>query len=190
MALKTSIRVRSSLSLAYVVVCHIVLWSVCFASQKLDAASPLVWTASSLTRIEQTSPAGGSTQIDLSASRDETYSFQIGVQAPPGGLTNVNVATSGLTGPDSGVIAGPDVALFREQYIYMPSSPPYYWMGKRDGTNPPGPPGWYPDGLIPFVDPETGESAQGGVLNAVPFNVEAGTNQTIWVDLHVPAQSP
>jgi Domain of unknown function (DUF4091)/Putative Ig domain len=183
-------RGRSALSLACVAAWHIVLWSACFATQKLDAADPLVWAASSLTRIGQSSPAGGSSEIDLSAAKDETYSFQIGVQAPPGGLTNVNVTTSGLTGLDSRVIAGTDVALFREQYIYVPSSPPYYWNGKSDGTNPPGPPGWYPDGLIPFVDLETGQPAQGGVLNAVPFNVEAGTNQTIWVDLHVPVDAP
>ncbi|MDQ6663691.1 MAG: DUF4091 domain-containing protein [Acidobacteriota bacterium] len=143
-----------------------------------------------MSRIWQTSQPGESAQIDLWAAKDETYSFQIGVQAPAGGLTGVNVTTSGLTGPDSQVIAGADIALFREQYMYVPASPPYYWKGKPDGTNPPGPPGWYPDGLIPFVDPETGQPAQPGVLNAVPFNAGEGTNQTIWVDVHVPVNSP
>ncbi|MDQ6707133.1 MAG: DUF6067 family protein, partial [Acidobacteriota bacterium] len=164
-------------------------WIVFLAPQQSDAAGPLVWTESSLSRIWQTGPVGDSSQIELWAAKDETYSFQIGVQAPTGGLTGVNATTSGLTGPDSHVIAGSDIALFREQYIYVPSSPPYYWNGTRDGTNPPGPPGWYPDGLIPFVDPETGQPAQRGVLNAVPFDVGEGTNQPIWVDVHVPVDS-
>ncbi len=163
---------------------------VFLAAQKTDAAGPLVWTASSMSRIWQTGPAGESTQIDVWAAKDETYSFQIGVQAPRGGLTDVSVTASGLVGPNSAVIAGSDIALFREQYMYVPSSPPYYWTGKSDGTNPPGPPGWYPDGLIPFVDPETGQPAQGGILNAVPFNIAEGRNQPVWVDIHVPVDSP
>src|ERR1700736_4064216 len=127
MAFNPSIRVswRLAGSPRCLALSHMVLWSLCFATQQLAAADPLVWTASSLSRIGQSSPAADSAQIDLSAARDETYSFQIGVQAPAGGLTNVNVTTLGLTGPDSRVVADADIALFREQYMYMPSSPPY-----------------------------------------------------------------
>ncbi|MGI8992313.1 MAG: DUF4091 domain-containing protein, partial [Bryobacteraceae bacterium] len=164
--------------------------SVGFAMQDTEAAVPLAWTASSLSRIWRDSPAGAATRIDMWAARDETYSFQIGVQGPPGGLTGVDITTLGLTGPDSAAIAGNDIALFREQYVYVPSAPPYYWRGTGDGTNPPGPPGWYPDGLIPFVDPETGQPARRGVLTAAPFDVAPGENQAIWVDVHVPPGSP
>ena len=47
-------------------------------------------------------------------------------------------------------------------------------------------PGWYPDALIPFTDPETGKPLSGATLTAVPFDVKAGNNQPIWVDLLVP----
>jgi hypothetical protein len=47
-------------------------------------------------------------------------------------------------------------------------------------------PGWYPDALIPFNDPETGKPLSGAALTAVPFDLKAGSNQPIWVDLLVP----
>ncbi len=169
---------------------HVVALSVWLAPLNLIAAAPAVWTFSSLSRVGQSSPAGESTQIDLSLAKDETYSFQIGIQAQGGGLTNVNIGSAGLFGPASQVIAGPDIAMFREHYVYVPASPPYYWSGVSDGTNPPGPPGWYPDGLIPFLDSETGQPARRGALNAVPFAIAAGTNEIIWVDLHVPTDAP
>ena len=54
------------------------------------------------------------------------------------------------------------------------------------GSNKPKGPGWYPDALIPFTDPETGKPLSGATLTAVPFSVKAGNNQPIWVDLLVP----
>ena len=168
----------------------VALISLACPSEHLLAASPIVWTASSLSRIWQQSPPGSSRQITVYAAKNDSYSFQIGIQAPAGGLTNVNVLTSGLTGPGGTVIAGSSIALFREQYIYVPVTPPYYWSNSTNGTNPPGPAGWYPDGLIPFVDPETGQPAHGGALQAAPFSIQGGMNQPIWVDLNVPPSSP
>jgi Domain of unknown function (DUF4091)/Putative Ig domain/IPT/TIG domain len=154
-----------------------------------QVTSPIVWTESSLVRIPVDSPAGTSKQIEIYAARNETYSFQIGVQAPAGGLTNVDVVATGLVGPGGGAIQGRDISLFREHYIYVPVTPPYYWTNSSDGTNPPEPPGWYPDGLLPFVDPETGQSPAGGVLKAAPFSVASKLNQPVWVDIHIPASA-
>lgn len=159
--------------------------SGCLSVDTANGAAPQIWTASSLVRIGQNNPAMVSDQIELSAAKDETYSFQIGIHAPASGLTGVKVTTAGLTGPNSFPISGRDIALFREQYVYVPVSPQ-----SQKGSNPPGPAGWYPDGLIPFVDPETGQQPQGGVLRAVPFDVPAGTNQVVWVDVHVPPAAP
>jgi hypothetical protein len=47
----------------------------------------------------------------------------------------------------------------------------------------------YPDGLIPFVDPETGKPGTGGTIQAAPFSVGAGLNQPIWVDISVPSSA-
>jgi hypothetical protein len=150
----------------------------------LHAAGPVVWTASSLARIWQNSTAGSSTAIDIYAAKDEVYSFQIGVQSPSGNLTNVTVANTALTGP-AGSINEPDISLFREQYIYVPALP--LWL--QSGPNAPNGAGMYPDGLLPFIDPETGQPPKGGTIVAQPFTVAAGVNQVIWVDVHVPPTS-
>lgn len=157
----------------------------CFGSPRPQQAGPVVWTASSLSRIWQSSAARSSSRIEIYAAKNETYSFQIGIQAPSGGLTNGNVTSSGLAGPKGAVIGGSKIALFREQYIYVPSPPA--WL--NSGPNQPGPAGFYPDGLIPFIDPETGSPPRDGKLRAAPFRVLAGQNQPIWVDVSVPANA-
>jgi hypothetical protein len=53
-------------------------------------------------------------------------------------------------------------------------------------SNRPLAPGWYADGLIPFVNPATGAAISGATLQAVPHNLVAGANQPFWVDVFVP----
>jgi hypothetical protein len=159
----------------------LMLISICIGTLHAQTA-PVVWTASSLARIWQNSPAGSSRQVDIYAARDETYSFQIGVQATTGKNTNVRASSSGLTGP-SGSINGNDIVFYREQFMSVPAVPS--WLAA--GPNAPGGAGMYPDGLIPFVDDETGLPASGGSISAQPFTVTAGTNQVLWIDVHAPA---
>ncbi len=142
-------------------------------------AQPTVWVVPSLVRVVPDAAAGTATQIDLYAARGETESFQIIVRAPSGGLTGVNV-----TAPNLG---GPTCTLYREQYIYLATGSAD-WATNR---NKPLGPGWYPDGLIPFVNPATGQDLTGATLDAVPFSLAAGHNQPIWVDVYVPrTQAP
>lgn len=144
-------------------------------------AQPLAWTTSSLVRTGKTDAAGTGTQAMISAGRGEYESFQIAVQAPAGGLTNVNVAVSALSGPGGATIPQSALSLFREQYVYVDKSSPDW-----EGSNRPMGVGWYPDGLIPFNDPATGQPITGAQLEAVPFNLSAANNQPIWVDVLVP----
>jgi hypothetical protein len=147
-------------------------------------AQPLVWISPSLERVRPSDPqpAGASVNATLYAGRGEAESFQIVVQGPPGGLTHVGLTVSPLQGP-GGAIPAQNVVLFREHYVFVsPGSTPW------GGSNNPQGPGWYPDGLIPFVDPVTGVSLSnsGAPLIAVPFTLSAGANQPIWVDVLVP----
>ncbi|HVW09774.1 MAG TPA: glycoside hydrolase domain-containing protein, partial [Bryobacteraceae bacterium] len=144
-------------------------------------AQPTVWTTSSLVRTGKTDQAGTGTQAMISAGRGEYESFQIAVQAPAGGLTNVNVTVSALSGPGGATIPQSAFSLFREQYVYVSKSSPDW-----EGSNRPLGVGWYPDGLIPFNDPATGQPITGARLQAVPFNLSAANNQPIWVDVLVP----
>jgi Domain of unknown function (DUF4091) len=144
-------------------------------------SSPVVWTAPSLHRVGMADAAGSGSEIKLSAARDEYQSFQIVANGASDGLSNVNVRISDLEGPGKELIPRTSFTLYREKYVYVSSSSPNW-----GGTNKPKGAGWYPDGLIPFTDPETGKPLSGATLTAVPFNVKAGNNQPIWVDLLVP----
>jgi hypothetical protein len=177
----TDSRSASSRCLRSRFVYFFMLISICIGTLHAQT-TPVVWTASSLARIWQNTAAGSSRQIDIYAARDQTYSFQIGVQAVSGKNTNVRATTSGLAGP-SGTINGSDIVFYREQFFPVPAIPS--WMAA--GPNAPGGAGMYPDGLIPFVDDETGRPASGGSISAQPFTVTAGTNQVLWIDVHAPA---
>jgi hypothetical protein len=144
-------------------------------------SSPVVWTVPSLHRVGMSDAAGSGEKVSLSSARDGYESFQIVVNGASNGLSNVDVKISDLEGPGGQVIPRTNFTLYREKYVYVSSSSPNW-----GGTNKPLGIGWYPDALIPFTDPETGKPLSGATLTAVPFNVKAGNNQPIWVDLLVP----
>ena len=89
-------------------------------------------------------------------------------------MANVNV-----TPPNLG---GPQVTLYREYYIYLPAGDANW----ATNQNPPLGPGYYPDALIPFLNPNTGQPLTGGSLPSAPFSVTANQNQPVWVDVYVP----
>ena len=84
----------------------------------------------------------------LSAARNEYAPFQIVVHAGPGGLKRVN-ASAGRLVPLSGAKAIPAtrITLYREHSVELRKLSP-----KSKSV-----PGWYPDALIPFLDPSTGK---------------------------------
>src|SRR6185437_10594230 len=144
---------------------------------------PTVWVSDSLTRTGLSDAAGGTTWEQIAAAKGETASFQINVQAPYGGLNNVNVTRSNFTSSGGGFIPGTAFKLFREHYVLVqPGS--VNWLG----SNQPMGAGYYPDGLIPFTDPNTGASLRGNgaAIQAVPFTLGQYQNQPVWVDVNVP----
>ena len=140
-----------------------------------------VWTAPSLHRVGMTEPAGNGSQASLWAARGEYESFQIVVNGGSKGLSHVNVTLTDLAGPDGQAIPKSSFTLYREKYMHVTSSSPNW-----KGSNQPRGTGWYADALIPFNDPETGKPLSGAQISAVPFDLKAGDNQPIWVDLLVP----
>ncbi|HWB99115.1 MAG TPA: hypothetical protein VG672_20545, partial [Bryobacteraceae bacterium] len=144
-------------------------------------AQPKVWVTSSLQRTGPVDAAGSGTLAQLYAGKGEAESFQVVVQSPASGLSNVNFSVSSLSGPGGATIPSSAFSLFREQYVYVDKSS-VNW----NGTNQPLGAGWYPDGLIPFNDPVSGAPITGAQIEAVPFTLAATHNQPIWVDLNVP----
>jgi len=139
---------------------------------------PIVWVVGSLERVGLEANPKSAVSIDLYAARGEYESFQIIVRAPASGLKNVNVRAPDLGGPRS--------TLYREKYVRLTRGTKD-WTGNR---NKPLGPGWYPDALIPFENPATGERLSGAPLTAAPFDLDGGRNQPIWVDVFVPRTTP
>jgi hypothetical protein len=156
------------------------------ASLTVNGAIPpafSVWVMPSLQRVGQTDAPGTTSSISLSGARGETVDTQVIVQGPAGGLTNVNLSASALTGPGGVTIPASGVTLYREHYLTVTGTANY-----GGGSNPPLGSGTYAEPLIPFNDPETGSSLCGtsAVLKACNATITAGQNQPYWIDISVP----
>jgi hypothetical protein len=145
-------------------------------------ANPSVWVTDSMERISKNDRAINKSSIELYAARGEYESFQIAIRAPEQSIENINVKISDLQSSQGNLIPDTDITLYREHYVRVTTSRPV----EINTTNKPQGPGWYADGLIPFVDPQTGEDLNNAELDAVPFNLTQETTQPIWVDIYVP----
>src|SRR6202158_1228364 len=173
---------RNAKSLPLAAAVLFILMIVITASLSSSAAFP-VWVSSSLARVGESDAPGTAPSISLSSARGETVDTQVIVQAPVGGLTNVNLSASALTGPRGASIPASSVTLYREYYITVTGTGSY-----GGGSNPPLGSGTYPEPLIPFNDPETGSPlcATTGTLKSCNATISAGQNQPYWIDISVP----
>lgn len=137
------------------------VWAIGDASKVLPNDSPQ----------EQNHIWNGATKsISLQAAKNEFVAFQI-ILSPQQNLSQVSVDLRELQSA-SAKIAAPHLALFREWYTTVKSQNRPGSIGAND----------YPDALIPFHDPYSAEAKSVGA----PFNLSAGRNQPIWIDIYVP----
>jgi hypothetical protein len=151
---------------------------------------------SSMERIGQNQESSGAATVEIKAARNEVESFQVVVAAPKENISVVKVEVSDLVGRGGSKISRANIRLFREEYVRVRMSTPRAEL----------PPGLYPDPLVPFANPETGKPIEpltrsrkrwgepvkttGHDMYAVPFDVFKRQNQPIWVDVHVPKDTP
>jgi len=112
----------------------------------------------------------------LTAARNEYAPFQIVVRAGTGGLKRVNAVASALAPKRGNAIPADHITLYREHYIEVRKLSP-----KSRGA-----PGWYPDALIPFLDPSTGKPPVRARFVAAPFDIAPNSNQPLWIDVLTP----
>ena len=142
-----------------------------------DPAQLTTWVVDALTRVQPTDRPGATRMASIKAARHEYEAFQVVIRAPDQApLENVRVTASDLIGP--GVIPASRIALYREHYVRV----------TRPSPGSPHKPGAWPDALIPFAHPETGQ-ALGGRFPAAPFPIAAGQNQPVWVEVYVPPET-
>jgi glycosyl hydrolase family 123 len=172
-------RVKGLPSAAAVLVVLAILMT---AGQATGSTFP-VWVSPRLVRVGPTDAPGTTTSINVYSGRGETIATQVIVQAPSGGLTNVNVSASALSGPSGATIAASNITLYREFYVTVNGTTNY-----GGGSNPPLDSGTYPEPLIPFNDPQSGAALCGtsAALKACNASVVTGQNQPYWIDIFVP----
>ncbi len=115
-------------------------------------------------------------RVHLQAARNEYAPFQIVIRAGAAGLEGVTAAAEPLMTRRGKAISVLQFAFYREHYVHV----------KKLSPRSKGELGWYPDALIPFVDPSTGKPPVEARFAAAPFKVSANANQPLWVDLAIP----
>jgi len=150
-----------------------------------------VWTEESTTKVLKDAVAPATTpEVILDAAGNEWTAFQVVIAAGEGPIGGVSVEITALTGPLDAVISADNAELFLEYYVQIETPSPCEPLlglpncGGHDVYI--RSPGYYPDALVPFLDPY----AQEETPVAVPFDVPGNDLQTVFVDLHVPADSP
>ena len=150
------------------------LFTIAAALAASSAASAAqIWIAPAATKVRpQTAvPAQAPAAASIAAAKNEFEAFHVVVTGPASG---VSMAFDGVSDGQGHTISGRDFVLYREALINVAN------QSGGDGAT-----GWWPDALVPDVDPIMGEKR-----NAFPFDVPAGENRAVYVDVHVPADAP
>ena len=138
-----------------------------------SASAAQVWVAPAAQKIRPAMqpPAGATAAAKIAAAKNEFESFQVVVTGPASG---VSMSLEGLSDGAGHVISGREVVLYREALLNVTA------QTGGDGAT-----GWWPDALVPDVDPIAGEKR-----NAFPFDVPAGESRAVLVDVHAPQGTP
>ena len=135
-----------------------------------------VWVVTQTRRVLRDAPAGSETAVRINAAKNEWESFQILLRSDTA-LEGISVEPGDLAGPGGAVIPASQARLFRQHQFELT-------VPTVRNDNPKL--GWYPDALIPFRHPESGERLAGARLQAAPFDLPAGQSHGFWVDVFVP----
>lgn len=139
-----------------------------------------VVTVPSTRKVLQDSPLPDSTEITLHAAQNEWEAFQI-VITHDEAISEIDVELSDLcSSGDEHCIPASQAILYLEHFLEVTTpSPLPVTLHEREA--------WlYPDPLIPFLDPY----ADGEVPAGAPFDLEADERGVVFVDLHVPIDTP
>jgi hypothetical protein len=141
------------------------------------------WTSGVGRKVQPTTAPGAQDVVAVYTYRDAYASAQVVVRAAGGDLTGVRVTTADLSDGAGHVIGREQLVLFRAAFIDFTK------VNVSGGSlqvpkNSPTGDGRIPDPLVPLLNPYTQADA------GQPFDVEAGHNQPLWLDVHVPKGTP
>lgn len=139
-----------------------------------------VWTLTETRHVLRSEPPGRGLEVGLGAARNEWVSFQILLRSDES-LEGINVEAGDLTGLGGFLLRQGDARLYRQHQLHLETG-----THRNDHFKP----DWYPDPLIPFLNPLTGKKPERARFIAVPFDLPANQTHGFWVDLYVPTNAP
>jgi len=152
---------------------------ICLIIAPYAHADLRVWTTTETRRVLREDPAGEAKAVKLQAARNEWRSFQI-LMRSDSPIAGISIQPADLTGPNASIIRAADARLYREHQLHL-TEPTYR---NKDFK-----PGWYPDALIPFQNPLTGQPLKDARFVAVPFDLPAAQTHGFWIDIYVPTDA-
>lgn len=158
----------------------------CWGSESQGAPAIEVKAVPSTVRVGLSGPVDGTDRVKISCAKNEVESFQVVLTALNGKLKKVDASLSGLT-DDAGNNLPPEcVEIFSEILVPIRMPDPRSTLS----------PGLWPDPLVPFVDPYTGEPVRGAQwgeegftgerFRGKEFDVWPNQHRTLWIDVSVP----
>ncbi len=139
-----------------------------------------VWTLTETRHVLRSDPPATSTSVQLGAARNEWVSFQILLRSDTP-VNGVSVEAGDLGGPAGAALRRDQARLYRQHQLHLETG-----TYRNDAFKP----DWYPDSLIPFRHPMTGEKLEGARITAVPFDLPANETHGFWVDLYASTNTP
>jgi hypothetical protein len=142
-----------------------------------------IWVTDTMQKVRQDAGSPGAQHWGtFYGTQNEFVDFQVHVQAGTGGIANLSVTASDFINAKTGTrisASSTNIIVYREAYMNVTgyvSSIANTFYGVQ---------GYYPDILIPAVDPYWHQTT-----NAWPFNVAANQNQSAWIDVLIPQNAP
>src|SRR5690349_21187803 len=110
-----------------------------------------VWTVTETRHVLRSETPGSVSIVKIGAVRNEWVDFQILLRSDAP-VSGVDVETENLRGPNGAVLDRSAVRLYRQHQVFLKTG-----TYRNEGFKP----DWYPDPLIPFRHPVSGEKLQG-----------------------------
>ncbi len=174
----------------YMTTCSIALFlSLSLSSIVYAEPSIQLQSIPSTVRIGPTDDFSSKNTVSIYAAKNEFEPFQVVVTARGGNLDNINAEIGDLQGPGDSKIESENITLYREVFV------PVRYSARKATL----PPGWYPEPLVPFINPYTGEPVKGprwvdrklenGRFGGGGFDLWENHHQPLWIDVYVPADT-
>lgn len=139
-----------------------------------------VWTVTETRHVLRSDPREYDRTVEVAAARNEWVSFQVLLRSKEP-IKAVRLEAGELRGTGSASLRTSKSRCYRQHQLHLETGTYRNSAFKPD---------WYPDPLIPFEHPLTGNALGLARLVAVPFDLSANETHGFWVDLYVPATVP